>query len=342
MPSRSPSWLPKVDLLVQESVVDLPAVPSEDPISRGEYEVTATEPLAEPKYEMEVRRAAPHKMVDEKVVPGGTAEPPQREFEIEEHPETMELAATPKHTTGAFPQRAAPQETVRRRVAPSRTAILPKRDFEHPDAELVTAPKHTVGAQEGRAASHETVQDKVASGRVVRPLQADFNIKDHVGDHLAPTRNQVEKLAPPSGKASVKSQTASPASPAMEFLESPGPYGAGLARHYGAELAAQARTEAGATLKSVFAEIARRQQELELRYQMELQAKPGKQSLDMHSEGRSRVQGGRDNDVRLNIGSIIVQVESQPAANAPNRPATRLSRPARDTGNRWVRSFLDR
>jgi hypothetical protein len=105
-------------------------------------------------------------------------------------------------------------------------------------------------------------------------------------------------------------------------------------------------SEATPNLRSVLAEIARRQQELELRYradqkpEMRAESRAGKRDPEKYLPKRNG-----NEDVRLNIGSITVQLEPEPAVTAAKPPSPRSPRlpaPTLDTGNRWARSFLDR
>jgi len=112
------------------------------------------------------------------------------------------------------------------------------------------------------------------------------------------------------------------------------------------ETRAVRRVEPAPNLGAVRAEIARRQQELELQYQ-DNQIRPAAvgHATQTSPEVRERGQDGRREDVRINIGSIIVQTEPEPASNvaqaASARPPFQL-RPARDVSDHWARSFLDR
>jgi hypothetical protein len=96
---------------------------------------------------------------------------------------------------------------------------------------------------------------------------------------------------------------------------------------------------AARTLQSVLAEVARRQEELELRYRAQqpatLVAQIGKEST-----AAQQLEPMGERDVRLNIGSIVVQVD--PLSAASSLPPLRPTPPVRDTSDRWARSFLDR
>ncbi len=96
---------------------------------------------------------------------------------------------------------------------------------------------------------------------------------------------------------------------------------------------------AARTLQSVLAEVARRQEELELRYRAQqpatLVGQTGKEST-----AAQQLEPMGERDVRLNIGSIVVQVDPLPAASP--LPPPRPTPPVRDTSDRWARSFLDR
>lgn len=94
------------------------------------------------------------------------------------------------------------------------------------------------------------------------------------------------------------------------------------------------------TIQSVLAEVARRQEELELRYRSQQTATRVGQAVIEAKAGVRPQEPMGESDVRLNIGSIVVQVDPPPAA-AP-LPPPRPAPPARDTRDRWARSFLDR
>jgi hypothetical protein len=101
---------------------------------------------------------------------------------------------------------------------------------------------------------------------------------------------------------------------------------------------ARAAERLPATLQGVLTEIARRQKELEIRYQADRwAAHNGSSPLDSVPAGEP---ARRESEAVLNIGSIVVQVEPEPEAKAPARPAPR--RPGRENNSWWARSFLDR
>lgn len=101
-------------------------------------------------------------------------------------------------------------------------------------------------------------------------------------------------------------------------------------------------------LQSVLDEIARRQRALEREYRQEEPLAPRTGTVDSSGEVNETVtvpylRGEPiEEQVHLNIGSIVVRVDPE---SEPPRPSTlpeRRPRPARDTSNRWARSFLDR
>lgn len=101
------------------------------------------------------------------------------------------------------------------------------------------------------------------------------------------------------------------------------------------------------TLRSVLAELARRQQELE-RQQAEIKREPVVEAAPergKRAERRVREAPGNKEDIRLNIGSIVVQMEPDPEARVapppqPLRP--RAPQYERQSSDHWARSFLDR
>ena len=96
---------------------------------------------------------------------------------------------------------------------------------------------------------------------------------------------------------------------------------------------------AARTLQSVVAEVERRQKELELQYRSQQPAMFVGPTVGRASAAAAQPEPAGEGDVRLNIGSIVVQVDPAPsAAQLPPRAVP----PAFDTSNRWARSFLDR
>jgi hypothetical protein len=106
----------------------------------------------------------------------------------------------------------------------------------------------------------------------------------------------------------------------------------------------QARAEeelpAARTLQSVVAEVERRQKELELRNRSQHPATFVGPTVGRASAAAGQPEPAGEGDVRLNIGSIVVQVD--PAPSAAQLPPSRSVPPAFDTSDRWARSFLDR
>jgi hypothetical protein len=93
------------------------------------------------------------------------------------------------------------------------------------------------------------------------------------------------------------------------------------------------------TLQSVVAEIERRQKELDLQYRSQQPATFIGPSASRASAAAGQPERAGEGDVRLHIGSIVVQVD--PAPSAVQLPPRSVPT-AFDTNNRWVRSFLDR
>ena len=89
----------------------------------------------------------------------------------------------------------------------------------------------------------------------------------------------------------------------------------------------------------MLAEVARRQEELEVRYRAQQPATLVDQT-GKESTAAQQVETMGERDVRLNIGSIVVQVDPLPAASS--LPPPRPTPPVRETSDRWARSFLDR
>jgi len=141
---------------------------------------------------------------------------------------------------------------------------------------------------------------------------------------------------------SADSQSVHPAPPAMRPRNSTRVSSADLDQH---SVEPDRRVDLETrTLQSVLAEIGRRQKELELQYQTQPTV-PAEQfgGERASSQKQSRAPDGVD-DVRLNIGSIVVQVEPPPAVTATSQVPERHLRPPRPDGDtrRWARSFLDR
>lgn len=97
---------------------------------------------------------------------------------------------------------------------------------------------------------------------------------------------------------------------------------------------------AARTLQAVVAEVERRQKELELRYRSQQPATFVGPSFSRAGPAAGQPEAIGEGDVRLNIGSIVVQVD--PAPSVVQLPPPRSAPPAFDTSNRWARSFLDR
>lgn len=114
------------------------------------------------------------------------------------------------------------------------------------------------------------------------------------------------------------------------------------------EITAGPKSPAVPTLQSIIAEIARRQQELDQQYKGDHASRASQSARSANGlvEKTSDKRSSGKEDIHLNIGSILVQVESEPAphATAQPQPAQRQSPPsARVASNdRWARSFLDR
>ena len=136
-----------------------------------------------------------------------------------------------------------------------------------------------------------------------------------------------------------QSQVANPASAHVERTES----ASSPARHL--ETRAVQHLEPAPNLRAVLAEIARRQQELELQYQ-DNQIWPTVVGRALHTNPDTREHGdSKKEDVRINIGSIIVQTEPEPVPSVAPAASARLPfqpQPARDPCDHWARSFLDR
>jgi hypothetical protein len=109
----------------------------------------------------------------------------------------------------------------------------------------------------------------------------------------------------------------------------------------------QQQPAAAHTLRSVLAELSRRQEELE-RQQIDARRTPVVEVLReerTHPERLISERAASKEEVRLNIGSIVVQLEPDPAerVTAPAQPV-RLApqRSEQQSSDRWARSFLDR
>jgi hypothetical protein len=86
-------------------------------------------------------------------------------------------------------------------------------------------------------------------------------------------------------------------------------------------------------------EVERRQKELEIQYRSQQPATFVGSTVGRANAAARQPELAGEGDVRLNIGSIVVQVDSAPsAAQLPSRAVPS----AVDTSNRWARSFIDR
>jgi hypothetical protein len=109
----------------------------------------------------------------------------------------------------------------------------------------------------------------------------------------------------------------------------------------------QQQPAAAHTLRSVLAELSRRQEELE-RQQIDARRTAVVEVLReerTHQERHMSERAASKEEVRLNIGSIVVQFDPDPAerVTAPAQPL-RLApqRSEQQSSDRWARSFLDR
>ena len=104
------------------------------------------------------------------------------------------------------------------------------------------------------------------------------------------------------------------------------------------------QAEVPMSLSGVLAEIARRQELLEARYRSDEssgESSPRPQNPPAEITNPATAAWPEAEDVRLNIGSIVVQLEPSPGpVAAPQVPAPR--RPVPQPVRRWARSFLDR
>jgi hypothetical protein len=109
----------------------------------------------------------------------------------------------------------------------------------------------------------------------------------------------------------------------------------------------QQQPAAAHTLRSVLAELSRRQEELE-RQQIDARRKPLVEVLGeerTHPERTTSERAASKEEVRLNIGSIVVQFDPDPAerVTAPAQPLrVAPQRSEQQSSDRWARSFLDR
>ena len=95
-----------------------------------------------------------------------------------------------------------------------------------------------------------------------------------------------------------------------------------------------------ATLAAVVSEIARLQQEFDRRYRAEQASTRSGSSPAETMRPEQRAEPASEG-VSLNIGSIVVQMEPEPAAvKSTPKPAPR--RPPSESHHHWKRSFLDR
>jgi hypothetical protein len=109
-------------------------------------------------------------------------------------------------------------------------------------------------------------------------------------------------------------------------------------------VAAPHKTEMPTSLPGVLAEIARRQELLEVRYRSEeflAESSQWPQRRPAEMVNAVAVARPEADDVRLNIGSIVVHLEAPPAP-VTAQPAPAARRPVREPVSRWARSFLDR
>lgn len=122
----------------------------------------------------------------------------------------------------------------------------------------------------------------------------------------------------------------------LERREPHPPRGADLPQQQMDANAPAGRETMPTTLQGIISELARRQQELERRYQADQIA--SRNAPARAEMGRVEAQTVQEIDgVLLNIGSIVVQVEPEHVASrAPSKPSPRENR------NDWKRSFLDR
>lgn len=157
------------------------------------------------------------------------------------------------------------------------------------------------------------------------------------------TRKREDALAlnPPPSAIVYAASTPAPR-PTPEAEPSPSQRDASGTEKPRAAVAAPA-PEAALTLPAILAEMARRQEVLEARYRKEADTgRLARVSQRPPETGPSPHPQPEAEHLRLNIGSIVVQLEPPPAPRA-NPPATPPRQPARNfSSRRWARSFADR
>ena len=293
MPSREPSWLRPIPQLVQESIIEWTATPSEEPRSGLDHVAPAPDQNAE--------RA--------------TQESPQCAMANE----TFKTAGVLAHSRSSNPPQVQGEEDPF--GGASRTHSIRTRDWEHANR----------ASSNGLPASVPPVrQEPIELRRSPRLAPADPALERRI----EPAAAAGEKLP-----ATLQSVVTEVASRQQELELRYRSDQSSASKDYSRLEGPSAGGEPPATLQSVLTEIARRQQELELRYRSE--QSPARKDLSRPGEASTEGRSPRESDeLRLNIGSIVVQVEPEQAATVPPRPAPR--RAPRESNSRWARSFLDR
>jgi hypothetical protein len=142
-----------------------------------------------------------------------------------------------------------------------------------------------------------------------------------------------------STKSSARSVEGPVPSPVREIEEAPNPRNIVVNQQPAVPVSSHRET-----LSGVLAEMARRQKLLEARYRADEssgESLPRTQSRPAEITNLAAPARLEAEDVRLNIGSIVVQIEPSPAPAAVPQP-TAHRQPLREPVKRWARSFLDR
>ena len=297
LPGRTPSWAPALPLEIEENVVTWPAAPAE-PMGSVRAEASDRAPSGGPQ-SMPARA------------------PPDSAREAERTEGRAEPSETPRRRPPEPPQRTDeldlgpdPREAPRQRIAP-------RPLVRHPIAEESAEPMPPP-AVSGRA-------DRVRA--LTRPTSLPLR------DESAPPRRDSpvpQHERPPPGESP---RPAPPLSATPELKQRSG------------ERPPTVRADLNSTLSLAFAEIARRQALLEARHREAEAAesvakRPHPSSVDQAPTvgvERPRLRRAEPDEVRLSIGSIIVQADPPPA------PPPRPPKPPRQSPRmRWARSFADR
>lgn len=239
---------------------------------------------------------------------------------------------------------AEPQKTAESFVTPSafsqEAPVPPVERIAEPGRPAIRASIPADNQEKGEKRGDKRLEQNEINRREALPVPGRIRS----GDEARP----LTSLAAPPTRGTPSAEIRQPARRAELLAPSPRE-----ADSHVADLSAPLRPDAAEpgvypALDSILNEIARRQRALEREHRQKEPLAPRTGTVHSPGEGNGTVtapyfQGEPiEEQVHLNIGSIVVRVD--PESEPPRRSTLpeRRPQPARDTSNRWARSFLDR